>query len=103
MVAGSKPLLDQAMAVAAHLVYFVLKRGTLRQDTVIGILVLCLGNTHNRSPHRPIVIKRLLVKIVEEGAQRVKIMLRGWIELMVVTHRAANGKTHEGGSERFCA
>ena len=91
------------MAVAAHLVYLVLKSGALGQNTVIGILVLSLGNAHNRRPNRPIAIKGLLVKIVEEGAQRVKIMLRGWIELMVVTHGATNRKPHECGSERFCA
>src|SRR5215469_12629540 len=91
------------MTVAAHLAHLALQNGALRQGAVIGILVFNLGNPHYRRPYWPIVIKRLLVNVVEEGAQRVKIMLRGRIELMVVTYRTTNRKAHERGAECLSA
>jgi hypothetical protein len=64
---------------------------------------LSLGHANDWRPRWPVVIRRLLVKIVEESAQLVKIMLRGWIELIVLTYRVTNGKHHKRGSERFRA
>ena len=98
-----QPLGHKSVGVEPHGIQFSLQFRSVGQFAVVCLCSVGFRNTNSRCPHRPVVIKRLLVDIVEEGAQRIKIMLRGWVKFMVVTHRATNRNPHERGSKRFCA
>src|SRR5215469_4162313 len=99
----SQPLFHQSTGLDPHGIQFLLKFGALSQHAVVGLLFFWLRNPHDRGPDWAIVIEGLFVEIVEERAQRVKIVLRGWVELVIVADGATHSKSHERGAERFRA
>ena len=65
-------------------------------DPIVGFAIPSCWYADDRGPHRPIPIERLLVDVVEKSGKGVEVLLRGWIELVIVADGAPNGKSHEG-------
>src|ERR1700685_2340802 len=89
--AESQPPAHRFPAIELHGIQLFLQLGPVAQYAIVCLRLVGFWNANNRRPYRPVVIKRFLVDIVEESAQRIKIMLRCWVKFMVVAHRATNG------------
>ena len=95
VLARREPVLDQRAVFKAQRTQFLGKLGSLGPHAVVFAFILRFGNARNRRPDRPVVIEWLLFKIVEEGAQRVEVLLRGRIVLVIVAYGTTHGQAHE--------
>ena len=66
MFVRSQPLRHQGVRLKMHRTQLSLELGAVSQHAIVGALFVHLWETHDRSPHRPVVVERLLIEIVEE-------------------------------------
>src|ERR1700721_856046 len=95
----------QSSVVSPHggLDFAMAELGGVAPDAVGCGFILRLRDAGDRRPHRAVVVEGLLFKVVEEGGERVEILLRRRIIFVIVTNGATYRETHEGSAECFRA
>ena len=73
--AGCEPLLHKLTSVTVPLSELIRKLRSFRQDLVIRWFVRWRRDTNNRSPDGTVIIERLFVEVIEEGADGIEIFL----------------------------
>src|SRR5262249_37685330 len=71
------------------------KLRAFRVYPVISFPVLRFGNANDGSPYRAVAVERLFIDIIEEGAERIEVFLRGWIEFVIVADGTSNGQAQK--------
>src|ERR1039458_543403 len=99
----SEPTLHQFPLVQAHRVELTEKFRSPGQQAIVALLILSFRHTNHGRPDGSIVVEGFLVDVAEESAKRVEVLLRGGIELMVMTDSTTDGEAHERGSVSLSA